>query len=118
LNKPVISLKPKPQQQAAPAPSPAPAPKPPQDAAPPSRPPPKPLDVAEQFFCDAKRDKAQVEIAFLDGTTLAGHPAWVGQYSLRLRLSGDGAEAVAFKAAMKWIKRIPGEPPPPESEPV
>jgi sRNA-binding regulator protein Hfq len=89
-------------------PSPEPAPPKPKES--------KPLDVAEQFLCDARRDNAPVEITFTDGSALAGHPAWVGTYSVRVRLD-DGTEAVAFKAAMKWIKRIPGQSTPPESDP-
>jgi sRNA-binding regulator protein Hfq len=83
-------------QHAVPAPPPTPPQqKPSPEPAPPKPKESKPLDVAEQFLCDARRDNAPVEITFTDGSALAGRPAWVGTYSVRVRLD-DGTEAVAF----------------------
>jgi hypothetical protein len=122
VNKPILSLKQQPQlkpqsgelkpSQPAPQPqatAPEPAPLKQQQPSEPAAAPAKPkeiklLDVAEHFIHASMRDKAGIEITFVDGSTLAGHATGIGHYSINLRLD-DGTEAVAFKVPMKWIKR-------------
>ncbi len=122
MNKPILSLKqpqpkvqsgePKPSQPAPPPQATAPEPAPPKQQQPlepaaPAKPKEiKSLDVAEHFIHQSMRDKAGIQIAFVDGTSLAGHATGIGHYSVSLRLD-DGTEAVAFKVPMKWIKRTP-----------